>query len=431
MPSALVIVFQCIQKLSNSLVLLIAESKNSDLLNINTPSNGRIKLALVSTGLGNVHRGFEVSTRRWFDALKMHPDLDVRLFCGGPQGNAQLVNNLPRNQVLNMLGPIARMNEQRFWEFSYVIEQISFAFSFWQELQAWQPDVVWTKDVPFAHFLPYMRTLLRCNFKTVFSNGGAFRPDTYKDFDFIQHLTPSSFEEAILAGLPKESMTVLPNCVTYDSPEEDRTKLRRRLGYNDDDFVVITVSAWNCYHKRIDYLIDEIAAISDQRVKLLLCGQPETDIASLKEYANQKLKNRIQWITIKENEVANYLKAADIFALASLHESFGNVIVEAALAETPIICHAHDGGNYILQDKYWLNDLSQTGALGSRVLQLRSDPNCSEKMAACQKMVSERFAPPVLVEKFVETIKSAIVQEKFQPRRITRVEAAVDIENPA
>lgn len=399
-------------------------------MDINSTSNGRIKLALVSTGLGNVHRGFEVSTKRWFDALKTHPDLDVRLFCGGPQENAKLVPNLPRNQVLNMLGPMARIHERRFWEFSYVIEQISFAFSFWQELQAWQPDVVWTKDVPFAHFLPYMRPLLRCNFKTVFSNGGAFRPHTYKDFDFIQHLTPSSYEEALLAGLPEQRMTVLPNCVTYDSPQEDRTKLRQRLEYADDDFVVITVSAWNCYHKRIDYLIDEIASVNDRRVKLLLCGQPETDIDSLKEYANEKLKDRIQWITIKENEVANYLKAADIFALASLHESFGNVIVEAALAGTPIICHAHDGGNYILQDPYWLNDLSQKGTLSKRILELRSDPHCQEKMSSCTKMVAERFAPRVLVEKFVETIRSALV-EVPKPTHLTRVEATVDIENPA
>ncbi len=377
----------------------------------------RTKLALISCGLGNVNRGFEISTNRWYEALKDHPELDIRLYCGGKHENGLSVSNLPRNEVIRFLGPLTRINEQRFWEFSYVLEQISFTSFFWPELQEWQPDVVWTKDVPFAHFLPYVRTLTRSNYKIVFSNGGAFRPQTYKDFDFIQHLTPSSYAEAILAGLPKEAMTILPNCVRHDDSAYNRTTLRQRLGYADDDLVVISISAWNCYHKRIDYLIDEVASINDRRVKLLLCGQPETDIAYLKDLAHKKLGDRIQWLTINESEVTSYLKAADIFALASLQESFGNVIVEAALAEIPIICHAHDGGKYILEDDYWLNDLSKPSALSTRILQLRNDTTCAQKTALCAQSVRERFAPSTLVDKFVETIRIAMRLEKQESLR--------------
>ena len=42
-----------------------------------------IKLALVSCGLGNINRGVESSTARWFEALKDKEDLAVRLFAGG------------------------------------------------------------------------------------------------------------------------------------------------------------------------------------------------------------------------------------------------------------------------------------------------------------------------------------------------------------
>ena len=38
-----------------------------------------IKIALMSCGLGRVHRGFEVSTKRLFDALQEYTSLDVRL----------------------------------------------------------------------------------------------------------------------------------------------------------------------------------------------------------------------------------------------------------------------------------------------------------------------------------------------------------------
>ncbi len=45
-------------------------------------------------------------------------------------------------------------------------------------------------------FLAILQSGTRSHFKTVFANGGAFQPSTYKDFDFIQHLTRESFDEA-------------------------------------------------------------------------------------------------------------------------------------------------------------------------------------------------------------------------------------------
>ena len=63
--------------------------------------NSRIKLALFSCGLGNVHRGFEVSTARWYEVLKEHPMMDVKLFSGARYPQAQPIINIPRDFVLN------------------------------------------------------------------------------------------------------------------------------------------------------------------------------------------------------------------------------------------------------------------------------------------------------------------------------------------
>ncbi len=43
------------------------------------------------------------------------------------------------------------------------------------------------------------------------------------------------------------------------------------------------VSAWNAYHKRIDYIIEEIASINSTDIQLMLCGHPDAETAVLKE----------------------------------------------------------------------------------------------------------------------------------------------------
>src|SRR3984957_12127365 len=68
-----------------------------------------IKLALVSCGLGHINRGVEVSTARWYEALKDNDAVDVRLFSGGDYPQATSVINFPRDWLLKtILSPITK-----------------------------------------------------------------------------------------------------------------------------------------------------------------------------------------------------------------------------------------------------------------------------------------------------------------------------------
>ncbi len=73
-------------------------------------------------------------------------------------------------------------------------------------------------------FLTILQAVLGLNFKTVFANGGAFQPSTYKDFDFIQHLTQESFDEAQQRGIPVEKMTTLTNTITFNEPKNRKNR---------------------------------------------------------------------------------------------------------------------------------------------------------------------------------------------------------------
>jgi glycosyltransferase involved in cell wall biosynthesis len=369
----------------------------------------RIKVGLVSCGLGRVHRGFEVSTSRLFRAICQLPDLEVKLFTGGNFDGSTPVINLPRDFLLNtILRPATMINERRVWELAYGIEQISFAMGLMGELLAWQPDVIWTKEAPFAHILWTTRGLLRLNFKIVFANGGGFKPSTYAMFDHIQHLHLHSYERAVAAGMSPSKMRVLPNVLPPIETSLSRLKARASFGYTADDWVIICVAAWNRHHKRIDYLIEEVASLKDHTVKLLLCGHPEPDTKSLKSLARRKLGDRVQWHTLPESEIPRALKAADVFVLPSLNELFGSASIEAAMAGVPVVAHPHGSSSMLIDHGFQATDLSKSGNLAKKLRQIRRRPPDPQELKRLAEAICNRFSETSLATRFGEMIHSIV-----------------------
>src|SRR4029077_16285333 len=212
-----------------------------------------IKLALVSCGLGRVQRGFEISTSRWQTALSSDPRLNLRVYSGGEFPNADRVWSIARNDILNSpLGIFRTVDERRFWDLCYRLEQTTFSIGFIPKLFSWQPDVVWTKELHLGRLLKVIRKMFHLKFKIIFANGGSLEPPSYEDFDQIQHLYPDSFENATRFGIEEEKMRLLPNCVFYATPGEPREQLRQQFGFRRDDYIIISVAAWNRYQKRLD-----------------------------------------------------------------------------------------------------------------------------------------------------------------------------------
>ena len=375
---------------------------------IKTGSTGShpIKLALVSCGLGRVQRGFEISTSRWQAALSSDPRLDLRVFSGGEFPNAERVWNIARNDILNSpLGIFRSLNERRFWDLCYRLEQMTFSIGFIPKLLSWQPDIVWTKELPLGRLLMVIRKLFQLKFKIIFANGDALEPPSYEDFDQIQHLYPDSLEKAVQSGIGEEKMHLLPNCVFYSTPGESREQLRQEFGFQSDDFIIISVAAWNRYQKRLDYLIKEVAALRDPSVKLLLCGHPEAETKALKLLAAKELGTNVRWFTLAPEDIHRALYISNVFVLPSLSEGLPNALIEAVMAELPVICHPHPGGKYILEDDQWFADLSIKGSLANRLRTLRSRPHPEEEIKRLQNRAIERFSADTLAGEFYDMVE--------------------------
>jgi glycosyltransferase involved in cell wall biosynthesis len=367
----------------------------------------KIKLALFSSGLGIINRGFEVSTARIFRAIQSCADLDTRLFAGAEYPEAERVWCISRNRWLQSpLQWLPFVKGDKLWRLAYILEQTTFCFGLIRDSQqAWQPEVTWVKEVPLAHVLYEFRKLSGYPYKIVFANGGGFRPKTYQQFDFIQHLHQDAYEEALEFGIPAEKMNVLPNVIPYSVPRKSRSDLRREFGFSDSDWIVICVAAWNKYHKRVDYLIEEVARANIPNCKLIICGQPEPDADELKRLAADKLGERVRFFTVEEEKVKELLHMSDLFVLCSFYEGLGTVMIEAAMAGLPVISHPHGGSKFVLEDERWLLDMSNEGSLALKLQELHAVPPDPNTVKELQEQVRNRFDGRKISQAFQAMIK--------------------------
>src|SRR5262249_7193888 len=229
-----------------------------------------------------------------------------------------------------------------------------------------------------------------------------------------QQLQQESYDVALREGIPASKMSIIPNCVPIVPPSASRQELRRAYGYSDNDWIVICVAAWNSYHKRLDYLIEEVAALNDPSVKLFLCGDRETETAALEQLAAQKLGPRVQWHTLAEQEVRNAMAMADVFVLPSLREGLGAVLIEAAMAGLPVLSHPHAGSRYILENSEWMADLSQRGALTEWLQRLKAHPPAESRLKELQTQVTNRFNDKFLATRFREMVERVTAAESDQ-----------------
>jgi glycosyltransferase involved in cell wall biosynthesis len=253
--------------------------------------------------------------------------------------------------------------------------------------------------------------MFHLKFKIIFANGDALEPPSYEDFDQIQHLYPDSFEKAVQSGIGEEKMHLLPNCVFYATPGESREQLRQQFGFHKEDYIIVCVAAWNRYQKRLDYLIREIAALRDPGVKLLLCGHPEAETKALKLLAAKELGTNVRWFTLAPEDIHRALYISNVFVLPSLSEGLPNALIEAVMAELPVICHPHPGGKYILEDDQWFADLSIKGALANRLRTLRCRPRPEEEIKRLQNRAIERFSADTLAGEFYEMVERVYTTE--------------------
>jgi len=375
---------------------------------VTAANTGPVGVLIACPGVGHVWRGFETFSLECFEALRGSSALEMTLVKGKGRSHG---DDLTAPTVIRN-GRTAAALARLVGRSPYDVEQLVFAAALLPVLRRRRPRIVFVSDWLLARALAKARRRLGGDFRLLLSNGGPYPPASIRFADHVQHLTEYSRQSALEAGLPPARHSLVPLGVAMDArpeflSEDERRRLRRRLALPESRRIVLSAAALARAHKRIDYLIEEVAALSEPRPHLVVLGHAGPEARELKALANEALgREGSTFRSVLPGEVGDYYRAADVFVLASLWEAFGRVMIEAMSHGLP--CLGHDGPTqrFVLGPHGYLADLAERGAL-ARLLTALGDRDFREEARWIRHdFVFRRFAWPSLSPRYEELFRS-------------------------
>lgn len=318
-----------------------------------------MKIALLCTGLGNIYRGHEIFARDLFSLVG--DSVDITLFKGGGAAADKelVIANISRNDPVLQHVKVAASQK---WEAAAIateqlrIEAETFTYAALAPLLAGDFDVIHCLEREVCELLYSLRHLFRVTPKIVFSNGGAIAAADLPSCDFVQEHTPGNMQNSAT-----DKAFMIPHGVDVRLFHPDtQSSFRAEHGIADDAFVVISVGTVCYWHKRMDHVIRETAALP--HAHLVIVGQENADTPAIKALGHELMPGRITFTKMPHDELPKAFAAADVFVLGSLFETFGIVYIEAMAMGLPVISTAHPNQRAIIQEGIFI-DMEQPGAL--------------------------------------------------------------------
>ena len=318
-----------------------------------------MKIALLCSGLGHIHRGHEVFARDLFTLLK--DDLDITLFKGGGSAAEREVvaENLPRLSPLVEHVHVAaspKWAEAVREQERIRIEGETFAYAALKPLLEGAYDVVHCLEQEVCNVVFDNRHLFRKPPKVVFSNGGAIPAADLPRCDFVQEHTAYNQRRS-----DRRRAFMIPHGVDLQRFRPGlATDFRARHRIPQDAFLALSVGSICYWHKRMDHVIRELAPLPD--VYLAIVGQHGPDTPAIQALGRQMMGERVVFDTLAHDQLPQAYAAADAFVLGSLFETFGIVYIEAMAMELPVVCTRHENQRSIVREGVFL-DMAKPGAL--------------------------------------------------------------------
>ena len=323
-----------------------------------------MKIALLCSGLGHIQRGHEVFARDLYTLLA-HA-IDITLFKGGgePAPKELVIENIARNaacleQIHVDVSPkwAASVREQE----RHRIEAETFAYAALKPLLEGGFDVIHCLEREVCDIIYAQRHLFAKPPKILFSNGGAIPARDLPHCDYVQEYTPLN-----LRFSAKNKSFLIPHGVDLQQFHPGvASDFRAKNGIPADAFVVISVGTVAYTHKRMDYVIEEVAAVKD--AYLVVVGQESPETPEIKALGQQLMGDRIIFTKLAHSQLPQAYAAANVFALGSVFETFGIVYIEAMAMGLPVICTDHINQREIVKEGLFI-DVMKPGALTQALL---------------------------------------------------------------
>lgn len=374
------------------------------------------RVLLACSGLERTPRGFESFARECFDVLKDEPLLDLELIkgSGAPGDRERAVASLKRDgSTARILGRLSGRNGLH-------VEQLAFAFSLQPTILRRKPDVVYFSEWYTGVGLALLRRLNRQSYALVLSNG-SMAAEGFERFDRIHQHTAPALDYVLARGADPCRHILLPVAFRFapslDAPTlDERQSLRSKLDLPRDCDIVISVAALNRHHKRLDYLITELAQLPEPRPFLLLVGQPEDETDGLRQLAQELLgEEGHSFRSVPSAQVPPLLRASDVFVLPSLAEGLPRAMVEAQAQGLLCLAHDYPVAHYALGGHGRLADFTQPGALAGLLSANSAGDHDPHRARQRHCFVYESFSWDSLRPQYVDMLYGAVGRVGFCP----------------
>lgn len=326
-----------------------------------------MRTAILCAGLDSVQRGYETHQRALFDHLSRDPGFpgEVLLFKrdGPGRPGREVALHTPSRGSRLVRSLAGWRGDDLYWESAF----FAAAFAAWCRARGERFDTLLCIEPTVCGGVRKLRRLLPGRPRLVFTHGISDEPRHYLGIaDVVHEVNVENFHRSTAANHARIPIHLAPHFVSRAAEpvaEGERAALKEALGIRTP-LALLSVGVVSRASKRMDYLIEEAARLPPEWT-LVLCGaaaEPE-----LLELGRRRLGERFVHRSLPRGEVARAYRAADLFVLASVHEGFGIVIIEAMSHGLPVVVHRRELFEWVTRDPEACLDLTVPGALAGFV----------------------------------------------------------------
>jgi len=230
--------------------------------------------------------------------------------------------------------------------------------------------------------------------------------------------TPADREPYLHAGIAPEKISLIPNGI--DEPMELKQvregEFRQEYGIRDDEALFLYVGRIHPV-KGVDLLVKAFAEL-DGPVRLAIVGPDEGYRRDVQRFVVQRRIGRSVIFTGPLYGARKWTayRDADVYILPSIHENFGNTVLEAMVCGTPVIVTDRCGIASQIKDRAGLVVPYEEEALARAMERLVGDAELRERLSeGGRRLLKDEFSWGPIVEK-LESLYEEVVAEAYEIR---------------
>lgn len=207
-------------------------------------------------------------------------------------------------------------------------------------------------------------------------------------------------------GVSPDSIQVVPNPVDLQAV---RAKAREQASLDGPGGGPVIVAAGRLADaKNYPLLIDAIGVLRQSiPARLFILGEGELESALRRQIAERGLDDAVTLLGFQGNPW-KFIARADVFALSSHYEGFGNVLIEAMAVGVPVVATASAGTRDIINHGTdgLLVETHSPDAMAAALRRVLDNGDVRTAMSRAAAAAAERFAAPRVIARYHSVLEA-------------------------